>query len=287
MADNQLIQFESKEIRRIWHQEEWYYSIIDIIEAITASKNARRYWSDLKRKLTTEGFAELYEKIVQLKMEASDGKMRNTDTASKETAFRIIQSIPSPKAEKFKQWLAKVGSERIDEIENPDLIAQRFREHYRNLGYGETWIDTRWQSILTRAKLTDEWKDRGVREGKEYAILTAIISEETFGLKPSDHKKIKGLKRENLRDHMSNLELIFTMLGEESTRREAVRNDHKGFDENKIAARKGGSYAGEALKTYEEQSGEKVVSDINYKEQIKAAKKEQRRLARENKKKRK
>lgn len=273
---NKLVVFESKEIRRIWHNEEWHFSVIDVVEVLSQSKNPRRYWSDLKRKLKKEGFNQLYEQIVQLKLEASDGKSYKTDTANTETMFRIIQSIPSPKAEPFKRWLAKVGYERIQEIENPELAAERARQYYRDLGYSEEWITKRLQSVEIRGKLTDEWQNRGVKEGLEYAILTAEISKATFGLSPSEYKKLKDLKRENLRDNMTDLELIFTMLGETTTRNEAKKRDAKGFEENRKAAKEGGAAAGDALEAYEKRTGEKVVSDKNFKHQIDEAKKQKK-----------
>lgn len=270
---NKLIVFQEKSIRRVLHNEEWYFSVIDVVGAIVEVKNQRRYWSDLKRKMKNEGFDEVYEKIVQLKMKASDGKMRVTDSANTELLFRIIQSIPSQKAEPFKQWLAKVGYERIQEIENPELAAERARKYYRTLGYNDDWIAKRLQSIEIRGKLTDEWKERGVEKGREYAILTAEISRATFGLSPSEYKKVKDLKRENLRDHMTDLELIFTMLGETSTKNEAIKQNAKGFNENKKAAKEGGLAAGDALKAYQKRTNSKVVTDINFKDQIKEAKK--------------
>lgn len=269
---NKLIVFQEKEIRRVLHNEEWFFSVIDVVGAIVDVKNERRYWSDLKRNLKNEGFDEVYEKIVQLKMKAPDGKMRKTDTANTETLFRIIQSIPSKKAEPFKQWLAKVGYERIQEIENPELAAERARQYYQALGYSDDWIAKRLQSIEVRGKLTDEWKERGVKEGREYAILTAEISRATFGITPSEYKKVKDLKRENLRDHMTDLELIFTMLGEASTKNEAIKQDAKGFNENKKAAKEGGAAAGDALKAYEKRTGSKIVSNQNFKHQIEEAK---------------
>jgi hypothetical protein len=270
---NKLIVFQEKEIRRVFYKEEWFFSVIDVIRAIIDVKNARRYWSDLKRNLQKEGFNEVYEKIVQLKMKASDGKMRQTDTANTETLFRIIQSIPSKKAEPFKQWLAKVGYERIQEIENPELAAERARQYYKALGYNDDWIVKRLQSIEIRGKLTDEWKERGIKEGREYAILTAEISRATFGITPSEYKKMKDLKRENLRDHMTDLELIFTMLGETSTKNETTKQNAKGFNENKRAAKEGGAAAGDALKAYEKRTDSKVVTSINFKHQIEEAKK--------------
>ncbi len=275
-AQNKIVVFQEKQIRRVWHLGEWWFSIIDIVEVLSESQNPRRYWSDLKIKLKKEGYVEVYEKIVQLKMEAPDGKMRETDAANTETMFRIIQSIPSPKAEPFKRWLAKVGYERVQEIENPELAAERARQYYRDLGYDEKWIETRLQAIAIRGQLTDEWKTRGVQEGLEYAILTAEISKATFGLTPTDYTKLKGLKHENLRDHMTNLELIFTMLGEEQTKQEAIGSDAQGFPENKEAAVKGGRAAGKALNAFEGETGKKVVTSGNFKKQIAEAKKQRK-----------
>lgn len=265
---NKLIVFQEKEIRRVWHNEEWYFSIQDVIEALTGTERVRKYWNDLKKKIQDEGYVEVSEKIGQLKMQAKDGKMRKTDCANTETMLRIIQSIPSPKAEPFKQWLAKVGYERVQEIENPELAAERARQYYRELGYSEDWIAKRMQSIEIRGKLTDEWQKRNVKEGLEYVILTAEISRATFGLTPSEYKEVKDLKRENLRDHMTDLELIFTMLGEVTTKNEAVENDAQGFEENKNAAVKGGTAAGKALDAYEKETNKKVVTEKNFKHQI-------------------
>ena len=271
--ENKIIVFQEKQIRRIWHEEEWWFSVIDIVEILSESKNPRRYWSDLKRKLKNEGYDQLYEKIVQLKLEASDGKKYSADCATTETMFRIIQSIPSPNAEPFKRWLAKVGHERVQEIENPELAAERAREYYKALGYDDKWIETRLQSIQVRGQLTDEWKNRDVKEGLEYAILTAEISKATFGLVPSEYKNLKGLQKENLRDHMTNLELIFTMLGEEQTRQESIKDDAQGFEENREAAIKGGTAAGDAREAFEKRTGDKVVSNQNFKQQVEEAKK--------------
>ncbi|NGX59873.1 MAG: hypothetical protein KR126chlam3_01033 [Chlamydiae bacterium] len=232
---------------------------------LTDSSNPRRYWSDLKKKLTEdEGFSQLYEKIVQLKMESADGKRYPTDTANTEILFRIIQSIPSPKAEPFKRWLAKVGYERIQEIEGPELATKRTRALYKAKGYPDDWIEKRMRGIAIRDQLTNEWENRGIREQKEYAILTAEISEATFGMKPSEHKQFKSLKKENLHDHMTDLELIFNMLVEASTTEIAVQQDAQGFDENKEAANAGGNIAGNARRELEEKSGRKVVSSSNF-----------------------
>jgi len=222
----------------------------------------RRYLSDLKRKLKAEG-SEVYDNIVQLKMLATDGKMRLTDAANTQSVLRLIQSIPSPKAEPFKMWLSKVGYERMAEIENPELATQRAIELYRAKGYSEEWINTRLRSVEIRQKLTDEWKLRGVQEGKEYAILTAEISKATFGVTPTEHKNIKALKNQNLRDNMTDLELIFTMLGEASTTEIAKARDAQGFRENSDAAKTGGKIAGNARKKLELETGEKVVSPKN------------------------
>jgi len=257
--------FKGKQIRKAIHQDEWYFSIVDVIEVLTESSNARRYWSDLKSKLIeNEGFNQLYEKIVQLKMESSDGKNYLTDTANTEIIFRIIQSISSPKAEPFKRWLAKVGYERIQEIEDPELAAKRGRAIYKAKGYPENWIEKRMRGIAIREQLTNEWEKRGVKKEKEYAILTAEIAEATFGLKPSDYKKLKGLEKQNLRDHMTDLELIFTMLGEASTTEIAVQKDAQGFRQNRKAAQEGGEIAGNARIELERKSGRKVVSKSNF-----------------------
>jgi DNA-damage-inducible protein D len=231
-----LVVFEDKKIRRSFHNGDWYFSIIDVIEVLTNSTNPRRYWSDLKRQLAeNEGFNQLYEKIVQLKLESSDGKKYETDTANTETVFRIIQSISSPKAEPFKRWLAKVGYERVQEIENPELATQRTRTIYKAKGYSDEWIEKRMRGIAIREELTDEWDKRGVKIQREYAILTAEISKATFGMPPSEYKKHKGLRQENLRDHMTDLELIFSMLGEAATKEIAVNQNTHGFEENRAA----------------------------------------------------
>lgn len=259
--------FKGKNIRRIEYNGEWHFSIIDVIEALTDTNNARRYWSDLKNKLSKEeGFTQLYEKIVQLKLLAPDNKLRETDTADTETIFRIIQSVPSPKAEPFKRWLARVGYERLQEIENPELAQKRMKILYEAKGYPKAWIDKRMRGIAVRDALTDEWKNRGIKEEKEYAILTAEISKATFGLTPSEYKDLKGLKRENLRDHMTDLELIFTMLGEASTTEIAQNTNAKGFHQNKSAAKRGGKIAGNARKQLEKESGKRIVSHKNFKQ---------------------
>lgn len=258
--------FGGQKIRRVIYKDEWWFSIIDIVSVLTESSIPRRYWSDLKIKIEKEGEIELYEKIVQLKMRSSDKKEYLTDCADTKTVLRIIQSIPSPKAEPFKQWLAKVGYERIQEIEDPELATKRTRELYKAKGYPDSWIEKRMRGIEIRETLTDEWKNRDVGGSLEYAILTAEISKATFGMTPSQYKKFKGLERENLRDHMNDLELIFSMLGEAATTEIAINKDAKGLTENKIAAQKGGKISGDARKKLEEESGKKVSTKLNMKD---------------------
>lgn len=268
--ESSLIVFEDSQIRRTWHNDEWWFVILDVVEVVAESSNPSRYIKDMRRR--DKDLGVIWGDItLLLTVETTGGKQR-ANCSNMEGIFRIIQSISSPKAEPFKRWLARLGRERIQEIENPELAAERARQYYQDLGYSEDWIKKRLQSIEIRGQLTDEWKGRGVEQGLEYAILTSEISKATFGMSPSDYKKYKGLKRENLRDHMSNLELIFTMLGEESTRQQAIKDDAQGFFENKQSAQKGGDAAGKALDTYEEQSETKVVSDKNYLAQIKEAK---------------
>src|SRR3989338_5414678 len=255
--------FNGKAIRRKLIGDKWFFSIIDIIEVLTESTIPRRYWSDLKIKLKEEGF-QLYEKIVQLKLKSGDGKEYETDCANTEGIFRIIQSIPSKKAEPFKRWLAKVGYERVQEIENPELAQERMKELYEKKGYSKEWIEKRLRGIAIRQDLTDEWKNRGVQKEIEFAILTNEISKATFGKTVEEYKEHKKLKRENLRDHMDDLELIFTMLGEASTTKIAKSKDVQGLEENKIAAKQGGEVAGNARRELEEKIGESLVSDENF-----------------------
>ena len=267
---NSIKLFEQKQVRSKWIEKEgkWYFSVVDVVTVLTESSNPRRYWSDLKTQLAEkEGFVELYGKIVQLKMTAPDGKLRETDCASTEGILRIIQSIPSPKAEPFKRWLAQVGSERLDEIENPEIAAKRMREIYKAKGYGDEWIEKRVRGIAVRDELTNEWKKRGVKEQAEYSILTAEISKATFGMTPSEYKNFKELEKptDNLRDHMTDLELIFTMLGEASTTEIAKNKDAQGFVQNKKAAKAGGVIAGNARKELEVKSGKRVATKENYK----------------------
>jgi DNA-damage-inducible protein D len=264
MQEHKLAVFQDKTIRRTLHQGEWWFSIIDVIQVLTDSPRSRKYWADLKKKLNEESFIELSEKIGQLKLESADGKKYATDCANTETLFRIIQTIPSPKAEPFKRWLAKVGYERIQEIEDPERATKRTRELYKAKGYPDAWIEKRMRGIAIREQLTEEWQSRGIEQDKEFAILTAEITKATFGMTPSEYKQHKSLKRENLRDHMTDLELIFSMLGEASTTEIAVNKDAQGFDENKKAAQAGGKIAGDARKQLELKSGRKVVSKENF-----------------------
>jgi DNA-damage-inducible protein D len=263
--DNKLIVFRGKNIRRLIHNNDWYFSIIDVVSVLSDSSNPRRYWSDLKRQLfENEGFYELYEKIVQLKLEAPDGKLRDTDCASTETLFRIVQSIPSPKAELFKRWLAKVGYQNIKEIEDPELATKRTRELYKAKGYSDDWIEKRMRGIAIREEMTDEWRNRGATEQKDYEILTAEVSKATFGLTPNQYKNLKGLEKENLRDHMDDFELIFTMLGERSTTEIHRTENSKGVTKLKRDAKEGGNIAGVARKELEKRLGRSVVSENNY-----------------------
>ena len=256
--------FRKKEIRKIIHNNEWWFSIIDVVEALTGTERPRKYWSDLKKKLIKEGYSEVSENIGQLKIIAPDGKKRETDCANTETVFRIIQSVPSPKAEPFKRWLAKVGYERVQEIEDPELATKRTRMLYKLKGYSENWIEKRMRGIAIREELTDEWQKRGIKEQKEYEILTAEISKATFGVTPSEYKKLKGLKRQNLRDHMNDLELIFNMLGERVTTEISQQEKPDTFAENKKVASRGGNIAGNARKQTEKELGRLVVSKENY-----------------------
>lgn len=268
MTTNEMIRvaiFEGKHIRKIIHLDEWWFSVIDIVEVLTGSSIPKRYWSDLKKKLLVEGFTEAYEKIVRLKMPAPDGKMRLTDCADTETMFRIIQSIPSPKVEPLKRWLAKVGKERLDEIENPELSMERMKTLYEKKGYPKEWIDKRMRGIAVRQDLTDEWQNRGATTSLEYAILTNEIMQGAFDLKVEDYKLVKGLDRENLRDHMTDIELILTMLGEATTTKLHRDRDSKGFEPLKKDAQEGGAVAGSTRKDIEKRSGKPLVSSENFK----------------------
>jgi hypothetical protein len=255
--------FKGKEIRKIIHNNEWWLSVVDVCGVLTDSADAGAYWRKLKQRLSEEG-SEVVTFCHGLKLEAPDGKLRETDCANTEGIFRIIQSIPSPKAEPFKRWLAKVGYERVQEIENPELGSQRVRTLYKAKGYSDAWIEKRMRSIAIREELTDEWKKRDVKEKREYAILTSEIAQAAFGITPEQHKQLKGLERQNLRDHMTDLELIFSMLGEAATTEITRVDNAQGFDESKRSARKGGEVAGKARKDLEEKTGKRVVSGENY-----------------------
>jgi hypothetical protein len=260
-----IVNFENAPVRRVWNEKEekWYFSVVDVIAILSGSDRPRKYWNDLKLKLKQEG-SELSDKIGQLKMLAEDGKMRDTDATDTEDMFRLIQSIPSPKAEPFKLWLAKVGYERLQETVDPQMAVDRARERWQGLGRSGKWIQQRMMGIETRNKLTDYWKESGVKEGIEYASLTDIIHQEWSGLTTKQHKNLKSLKQHNLRDHMSEAELIFTSLAELSTRQIAQTEKAKGYIENIEPARKGGRIAGNARKALEKQTGKRVVSGGNF-----------------------
>ena len=263
---NRLAVFEGKHIRKAFHDGQWWFVVIDIVEVLTESSIPKRYWSDLKRKLASEGFTEVSEKIVQLKMLAPDGKMRLTDCANIDTLFRIIQSIPSPRVEPLKRWLARVGKERIDEIENPELAMARMQELYEKKGYPKEWVDKRLRGIAVRQDLTDEWKNRGSSTSLEYAILTNEIMHGAFDLKVEEYKQVEGLERENLRDHMTDIELILTMLGEATTTKLHRDRDSQGFEPLKKDAKDGGAVAGRTRKDIEAQAGKPVVTSENFKQ---------------------
>lgn len=261
----QQVLFKKKEIRQIFHKGEWYFSVIDAVDAIVETDNPRRYWSDLKRQLAEkEGYSELYDNIVQLKMPAPDGKMRETDAVNVETLLRVIQSIPSPKAEPFKRWLAKVGYERIQETQNPEISVKRAILEWQIQGRTGDWIESRLRAIVSRKDLTDEWQKRGIEKGRDYGYLTNVVHKGTFGLKTDEHKELKGLTSQQLRDHMTDLELIFTMLGEKSTVAIAQAMDADGLRQNITAAQNGGKVAGDARKELEKKIQKSVVSASNF-----------------------
>lgn len=264
MERNKIIIFEDRKIRRIWYNDEWYYSIVDIVGALTDSINPRDYWYKTKIRVGDEEKAELSTICRQLKLEAQDGKLRTTDCANTEGIFRIIQSIPSPKAEPFKRWLAKVGYERIQEIEDPELAQERMKDLYEQKGYSKEWIDKRLRGIAIRQELTDEWKNRGVDKNIEYAILTNEISKATFGKTVGEYKQLKELGQENLRDHMTDLELIFSMLGEKVTTEITQNEEAVGLLKCKGAAKRGGRVAGKARVDAEKEIGKPIVSKENY-----------------------
>lgn len=264
--DSETKLFEGNHIRSVWdnEKEEWFFSVIDIIGVLTESKNPRRYWSDLKRKMNDEeGAVQLYENIVQLKLESSDGKKYITDVSDMQGIFRIIQSVPSPKAEPFKMWLAEVGKERIDEIVDPELIIDRALETYVKKGYTREWINQRLQAIQVRKELTDTWQDHGVKEGREYAILTNEITKAWSGMTTRQYKDHKGLKKQNLRDNMTTTELILNMLAETATKDIANATHPQGLEENKRVAKEGGSIAGDARKSIEVKTGKPVITSKN------------------------
>src|SRR3989339_599779 len=260
-----LVVFEDKKIRRTWFNDEWHFSIIDVVGALTNSENPRNYWNMLKAREAEQGI-ELYTFCVRLKLLAEDGKLRETDCANTKNMFRIIQSISSPKAEPFKLWLAEVGYERVQEIENPELGQNRIKEYYEMKGYPKEWIDKRLRGIAIRQELTDEWKNRDVKEDVEFAILTNEISKATFGKTVEEYKEFKGLnkKNQNLRDHMTDWELIFTMFGEKATTDITRTRDAQGFNESRQAAERGGQIAQNVRRELEQETGELIVSKENY-----------------------
>lgn len=259
--------FQDKSIRSHWdeQEEQWYFSVIDVVDALTDSANPRDYWFKIKKREKIAGI-ELSTICRQLKLQAPDGKMRETDCANVKGLFRIIQSIPSPKAEPFKLWLSQVGYDRLLEIENPELAQERMKELYQQKGYPKDWIDKRLRGIAIRQNLTDEWQTRGIKEERDYAILTAEISKATFGMTLSEYKELKGLekKKQNLRDHMTDLELIFTMLGERVTTEISANEKPDTFEKNKKVAKRGGSVAGVARKETEKELGRSIISDQNF-----------------------
>jgi DNA-damage-inducible protein D len=277
MKQNRIILFESKKIRRIWHEEDWYFSVVDVCGALTNSPDSGAYWRKLKQRLLGEG-SEVVTFCHGLKIDAPDGKRYITDCASTEGIFRIIQSIPSPKAEPFKRWLAKVGYERVQEIENPEIAQERMKKLFELKGYPRDWIDKRLRGIAIRQNLTDEWKERGIRKEDDFAILTAEISKATFGVIPSEYKNIKGLTRksQNLRDHMTDLELIFTMLGERVTTEISQKEKPETFGKSKKVARRGGRVAGTAREETEKELGRSIVTNQNF------LSKEEKRLLEQN-----
>ena len=271
--NNSLVVFQDKKIRRAWHNNEWFFSVVDVVAALTDSADPKDYWYRMKKREFEASGIELSTFCRQLKLPSADGKYYETDCANTESLFRLIQSIPSKKAEPFKLWLAQVGYERVQEIENPELAQKRMKEFYKQKGYSEDWIEKRVRGIAIRDELTDEWKKRGVETDKEYSILTAEISKATFGLTPSEYQKLKGLKKENLRDHMNDLELIFTMLGERVTTEITRSKDSQEFDECESSAKEGGEVAGNARKDAEKRIGKSIISDENYLEETESNKK--------------
>jgi hypothetical protein len=262
--ENSIILFHQKEVRRHWDKEKeiWYFSVVDVIESLTNSQRPRRYWNDLKKKLAKEG-SELSEKIGQLKMKSLDGKLYKTDVLDTENILRLVQSVPSPKAEPFKLWLAKVGYERIEETEDPELAFERAMQTYLKKGYSKDWINQRLKSIEVRKELTDEWQERGMKEGLEYAILTDEITKAWADKSVKQYKNLKGLKKQNLRDNMTNLELVLNMLAEASTTEISKEQKPKGLTANKKVAKEGGNVAKQARITLEKQTGKSIISAKN------------------------
>ncbi len=271
MKQQEAIQlFEEKKVRTLWNQDEekWYFSIVDTVSVLTDSPNPRKYWSVLKTRLKKEG-SQLTTNCSQLKMQSADGKYYKTDVADTEQLFRLIQSIPSPKAEPFKVWLAQIAAERLDEMQDPELTIDRALEQYMSLGYSENWINQRLKSIEIRKELTDEWKSRGLKEGLQFATLTDIISKAWSGKTTKEYKMLKGLKKENLRDNMTNTELILNMLAEASTKDISKATNPETFEGNKEVAQQGGNVAKVAMKELESKTGKKVVTALNAKDSLK------------------
>ena len=266
---NKIQLFEEKKVRTVWDDEteEWYFSVVDVVEALTDSDRSRKYWNDLKKKLKTEG-SELSEKIGQLKLKSPDGKMRLTDVANTDQLFRLIQSIPSPKAEPFKLWIAQVAKERLDQMQDPELSIEQAMMDYKRLGYSDSWINQRLKSIEIRKDLTDEWKSRGLEEGIHFATLTDIIYKTWADKTAKEYKQFKGLKKENLRDNMTNTELVLNMLAELSTKRISEATNPEAMDEHAEVAKQGGEIARNARLELEAKTGEKVVSPLNAKKGI-------------------
>lgn len=267
VKQNAIKVFEEKKVRTLWDSEteEWYFSVVDVVAVLTDSENPRRYWSDLKRRLAKEG-SQLYAEIVQLKMLSSDGKYYKTDVATTQQLFRLIQSIPSPKAEPFKLWMAQVAKERLDQMQDPELSIKQAMEDYKRLGYSDNWINQRLKSIEIRKELTDEWKRRGLQEGVQFATLTDIIYQSWADKTAKEYKQFKGLKKENLRDNMTNKELVLNMLAELSTKEISEATQPETFDDHKDVAKRGGNIAREARLRLEEETGKPVISPLNAKD---------------------
>ena len=264
-SDNRIVVFKDQKIRRVFHENAWWFVINDVVAVLADTVDASQYIKKMRSR--DKELSNEWKRMVSLRLVETEGGAQQLNCANTESVFRIIQSIPSPKAEPFKRWLAKVGYERVQEIEDPELASQRARELYQAKGYDEAWIEKRMRGIQVRAELTDEWKKRDVGGNKEYAILTAEISKAIFGMTPTEYKQLKGLERENLRDHMTDLELIFTMLGEASTTEIARKEDAQGFENNRAAARSGGEVAGNAREDLEKRTGKKVITQQNYLDQ--------------------